>query len=270
MSDTNSPPRSPHPSDRRRSSFAGQFVDLFGRQSSGSASASAMASQQAPPSGPITAAAAEANRRRLSLTTLGLSGSPNQPSPFNNNPRSRGESMSSVTTDSVDESPFEEDGAPGPSTSPSQGSPFARRFSFGARALRDVKQGHGSGNANGRSHPNARSSPPTAVKRRGLSISPSQHQFPHQHLPFLSCQALFSPIGSLPYAPLAHGFDFAENMRTRAQRTSSISVGPPPPSTHHRAKSVAVMEPPVREVPKPAKAPDAFQERILKGDFYMD
>lgn len=29
------------------------------------------------------------------------------------------------------------------------------------------------------------------------------------------------------------------------------------------------MEPPVREMPKP-KVPDAMQERILKGDFYMD
>ena len=47
------------------------------------------------------------------------------------------------------------------------------------------------------------------------------------------------------------GFDFAENLRARAER-----------------KSAAVLEPP-RELPKP-KAPDAFQERILKGDFYMD
>ena len=37
-----------------------------------------------------------------------------------------------------------------------------------------------------------------------------------------------------------------------------------------RAKSVATMEPPVREMPKEQKRPDHFQERILKGDFYMD
>jgi hypothetical protein len=33
------------------------------------------------------------------------------------------------------------------------------------------------------------------------------------------------------------------------------------------------MEPPVREMPpqpRAAKKPDHFQERILKGDFYMD
>jgi hypothetical protein len=65
--------------------------------------------------------------------------------------------------------------------------------------------------------------------------------------------------------------NFAENLRSRAER-GSIS-GPPPmmgvPS-HQRAKSVAVMEPPIREMPKQPRQPDAMQERILKGDFYMD
>ncbi|KAL1616136.1 hypothetical protein UCDDS831_g06218 [Diplodia seriata] len=155
MADTNSPPRSPPPTERRRSSFAGQaFADLFGRQPTNQSpnNANGSASYQ----GPITSAAAQANRRRLSLTTLGLSGSPSQSSPFNTM-RSR------------------------------------------------------------------------------------------------------------------DGFNFAENMRTRAER-SSISAASPgrvSPPMHHRAKSIATAEP-IREVPKVAKAPDAFQERILKGDFYMD
>jgi len=42
------------------------------------------------------------------------------------------------------------------------------------------------------------------------------------------------------------------------------------PPLHQRAKSVAIMEPPVREMPKQPRVPDAMQERILKGDFYMD
>jgi len=72
--------------------------------------------------------------------------------------------------------------------------------------------------------------------------------------------------------PNGEGYNFAENLRSRAER-GSVS-GPPPmlsPSgtTHHRAKSVTIMEPPVREIPKP-RVPDAMQERILKGDFYMD
>jgi len=40
--------------------------------------------------------------------------------------------------------------------------------------------------------------------------------------------------------------------------------------THQRAKSVAIMEPPRDIQTTQAKRPDAFQERILKGDFYMD
>lgn len=94
-------------------------------------------------------------------------------------------------------------------------------MSFGARALRDVRQGSGSvGHTNG------------------------------------------------------EGYNFAENLRSRAERGSMS--GPPsglfgPNGTaHQRAKSVATMEPPVREIPKQPKVPDAMQERILKGDFYMD
>lgn len=70
------------------------------------------------------------------------------------------------------------------------------------------------------------------------------------------------------------GYNFAENLRTRAER-GSISGGIQPMQNmnaqqHHRAKSVTVMEPPAREMPKQPKVPDAMQERILKGDFYMD
>lgn len=42
------------------------------------------------------------------------------------------------------------------------------------------------------------------------------------------------------------------------------------PAMHSRAKSVATMEQPIREMPKEPQRPDHFQERILKGDFYMD
>ena len=59
---------------------------------------------------------------------------------------------------------------------------------------------------------------------------------------------------------------------------SGLSGGPvggqagSPRAAHGRAASVAVMEPPAREMPKPKEQvrPDHFQERILKGDFYMD
>ena len=76
------------------------------------------------------------------------------------------------------------------------------------------------------------------------------------------------------------GFNWSESLRSRAERTSSVSAaagsatlgpGSPRQQQHHqRATSVAVMEPPVKEMPKAPRAPDPFQERILKGDFYMD
>lgn len=79
----------------------------------------------------------------------------------------------------------------------------------------------------------------------------------------------------LTYFFSAEGYDFAENLRARAERTSiSGNAGHTMPqlplAPHQRSKSVAVMEPPKSELPKQRQVPDAFQERILKGDFYMD
>ncbi|KAF2842989.1 hypothetical protein M501DRAFT_1005688 [Patellaria atrata CBS 101060] len=211
-SDRNSPPLpSPPLADRRRASITGStFAELFSR------SPPSTSSSHYP--GPITSAAAQAQRRRLSLTTVGLSPTQGQTSPFGT-ARSRGESISSANSASVDESPFEDGDAPAPAN-PSTA--FGRRLSFGARALRDVRTGGSSGNGNGN----------------------------------------------------GEGFSFAENLRSRAERTSISGVSghhPAPPNPNHqRAKSVAIMEPPVKEVPRTPKVPDAFQERILKGDFYMD
>jgi hypothetical protein len=162
-SDRNSPPLpSPTASGRRRSSIAGQFVDLFGTRPSISGT-SAPATVQ----GPITTAAAQAQQRRLSLTTVGLSGSPNQTSPFGS-VRSRGDSISSSNSGTVEESPFEEGDAP---TSSVPTSPFARRMSFGARAMRNMSATTGNGNANGRPSVSKAKSPPTANHGRGLSCS---------------------------------------------------------------------------------------------------
>lgn len=72
----------------------------------------------------------------------------------------------------------------------------------------------------------------------------------------------------------SEGFNWSDNFRTRAERTSIASAGgmDRPTMGHARAKSVAVMEPPPAAPPKPKEQvrPDHFQERILKGDFYMD
>jgi hypothetical protein len=289
----NSPPLpSPGATERRRASVTAQtFQDLFGR-SSGYVGQQNNAQGA---SGPITTAAANAQRRRLSLTTIGLGASPGQTSPFQY-PRTRTESISSANSGSVDESPFEDDYAASTSaTSSNPATPFARRLSFGARALRDVRQSNGNvGNPNGRLSVHKASSPPTG---RGRGLSLLSHSLPS------SSSLLVGPLspGSFRSKSISHfrpppiaehiteqsdsvygdclltspltgeGYNFADNLRSRAERGS---MSGPPPSLgvhgHQRAKSVAIMEPPTREMPRQPKVPDAMQERILKGDFYMD
>ncbi|KAI9826461.1 MAG: hypothetical protein M1819_007354 [Sarea resinae] len=220
-------------SPHRRASFSpGQTLsELFGRKPSSAATSSAYP-------GPISSAAANAqaqHRRRLSVSTHGggaSSGSPPQSSPTSSGV-SRRESVSSSGSGytNVDENAIEEgDG-------PAAGSPntaFGRRLSFGARALRDVRVG----NANGRASTNLASSP--TVKGRG------------------------------------EGFNWSDSLRSRAERGSVAAPSIPDgasasePPHHQRAASIASMETPVREMPRQSRAPDHFQERILKGDFYMD
>lgn len=300
-STSQSPPRT------RRSSFAGAtFADLFG---TGRSSVSAprnvpttsAESQQGQYPGPITNAAAQAQRRRMSLTTLGLSGSPTATSPFGSY-RGRGESIGSANSGSIDESAVEDEFAKDQSTPTT---PFARRMSFGARAMRDIRSGgsgggggEGSPPQNGRSFPSqapssqharqaSTSVPSTGTisaregKGRGLSSLPSNKS----SLPASSSRTSFSIPFSNRRLTIAsatgEGFNWSENLRSRAERTASIAgpsggggVGLPLGSQNHsRAKSIATMEPPVREMPpqpRAAKKPDHFQERILKGDFYMD
>ncbi|KAL8675312.1 MAG: hypothetical protein Q9168_000269 [Polycauliona sp. 1 TL-2023] len=229
MSNENSPPPTPTSPSARRASFSpGQ---LFGRGPTNNNGGTA------PYPTPIATAAANAQaqqRRRLSITSLGLSGSPTQANAF---ARARHGSLSSAASNStsVDESAIEEGDAAPMSTSPH--SPFARRMSSGARALRDVRAG--SGNANGRSSTISISAP--SVKGRG------------------------------------EGYNWSEQLRSRAQRSSSITNPPTsaPPVTSRERHATSSNAPPQAEIPAkpPAKAdrvPDHFQERILKGDFYMD
>lgn len=157
MSNENSPPPTPTSPSARRASFSpGQ---LFGRGSAMNNGGTA------PYPTPIATAAANAQaqqRRRLSITSLGLSGSPTQANAF---ARARQGSLSSGASNntSVDENAIEEGEGPPMSTSPH--SPFARRMSSGARALRDVRTA--SGSVNGRSLTASTNAP--SVKGRGLS-----------------------------------------------------------------------------------------------------
>ncbi|KAI4202857.1 MAG: hypothetical protein LQ350_002228 [Teloschistes chrysophthalmus] len=237
MSNENSPPPTPNSASPRRASFSpGQ---LFGRgTNTGNSGTGAYPT-------PIATAAANAQaqqRRRLSITSLGLSGglsgSPTQASAF---ARARQGSLSTNASNntSIDENAIEEGDAAPLSASPS--SPFARRMSSGARALREVRTG--SGNANGRSSITPNSAP--SVKGRG------------------------------------EGFDWSEQLRSRAGRSSSVTSPPtsaPAVSQRERQATAAPPPPPPSEAPAKRtsrvfssdRVPDHFQERILKGDFYMD
>ncbi|KXT15038.1 hypothetical protein AC579_4876 [Pseudocercospora musae] len=261
MTDDNtssSPPRS-----ARRSSFAGEtLASLFGSGHRGSMSrtnseANANGNGQQPVQsypGPITQAAASAQRRRLSISTLGLSASPNS-SPFGSY-NNRRDSSGTAGSDSIDESAIEDE--PGPASAAPQ-TPFARRMSFGAKALRDVRTaGTTSPSQNGTSKP-------------GSTTATSENNAPKAQNGTISNRD--------SKARGSEGFNWSENFRTRAERTSiaggSSGFGfgqSSSPGRHDRSKSVAVMEPPAREMPKPKEQvrPDHFQERILKGDFYMD
>ena len=82
------------------------------------------------------------------------------------------------------------------------------------------------------------------------------------------------------------GFNWSEQLRSRAESSvsgsrPSFSLGSSSPpanrATHDRARSVSEMAQPPNQMPpapvkqqQPRAKPDAFQERILKGDFYMD
>lgn len=208
----NSPPPTPEATTNRRASFSpGQKLsELFGRSPPNGNGSSAYP-------GPITTAAANAQaqqRRRTSIASLGMAGSPTQTSAFANM-RNRQSSLGSGSSPStsISESAIEEGDAE-PNISPT--SQIARRMSFGAKALRDVKTG-GTG----------------------------------------------------------EGFNWSEQIRNRAERSASINSQASPglptgPPTHQKAASVSATEQPIKEMPKSPKQPDHFQERILKGDFYMD
>lgn len=165
-SNENSPPPTPTSTTNRRASFSpGQKLsELFGRSPPNGNGTSAYP-------GPIATAAANAQaqqRRRTSIASLGTAGSPTQTSAFSNlrNRQSSLGSGSSPST-SINESAVEEGDAE-PNTSPT--SPFARRMSFGAKALRDVRTG-GINNANGRASTIVASAP--SVKGRGVSSNRS-------------------------------------------------------------------------------------------------
>jgi hypothetical protein len=248
----------------RRGSFAGlPFTDLFSKQSNN-------------PSGQQTGNNTQANQqRRLSISTLGLSGSPTQTSTFGSRAFRRGSLSSSLGSVQNNEDAVAEDAeGSSPGTTPS--SPFARRVSFGAQALREARAG---------SIGNGRYPPPSsslAGARRTASTAVAGSSIPGPS-PSSSASSRSPASASSSAAPLeersnasrrpGEGFNWTEALRHRAERAPSIG-GPVSPNPgrnvgHQRAASIATMEQPAREIPKQPKQnkPDFFQEKILRGDF---
>lgn len=220
------------------------FNDLFSRQNNQAAARDA--------------ANAQASQRRLSVTTLGLSGSPTQAAAFANAPFRRGSLSSSWSSSGVNPEDAVAEDAEGASPS----SPFARRVSFGAQALREARAGS---IGNGRLPPAQPSSMAGVPQRSPSSAAPARSP--------ASTATFAQDDKSNPSRRLGEGFNWSEALRSRAERAPSIG-GPASPSAtrhspHQRATSIASMESPGREIPKQPKhnKPDFFQEKILRGDF---
>ncbi|KAG0650781.1 hypothetical protein D0Z07_2847 [Hyphodiscus hymeniophilus] len=265
----------------RRGSFTTQtFNNIFGGGRSNSTSGSPTA--PFPSTGPITTAAAQDQRRRMSISTLGLSGSsPTQTTPFTFGPR-RG-SVSTDRSDSIDESAIDDDDG---SSRSIPSTPFARRMSYGAQALRARTQ-NGSPGANGRSSSysatpkNNAQLPTIPAGPRGGGVTPPKTQASQASTQSKPKTASDHPVSARPGE--GSGFNWSEQLRSRAESSVSQTQRPSfstpnAAKPHDRNKSVSEMPTPPMAVPPPAaaparpasKKPDAFQERILKGDFYMD
>ncbi|KAK7923137.1 hypothetical protein PG985_007208 [Apiospora marii] len=218
--------------------------------------------------------------RRLSVTTIGLSGTGPAPASTPFGTLRRG-SISTNGSDSIDENAVEDDESS--RTAPT--TPFTRRMSFGAQAMRSMRTPGGtSPGSNGRpdlarcsSGGNARPSLSTSAPTSGGRRSSSQASIVlHTRTP---SDMLFA-------ARADQGYTWSEQLRSRAESSvsgarptfASTGNGSPPRASnnfHDRAKSISDMPAPPQQAatvkPKPPqRKPDAMQERILKGDFYMD
>ncbi|KAI9885891.1 MAG: inositol polyphosphate 5-phosphatase [Watsoniomyces obsoletus] len=231
--------------DRRASFSPGQpFTTLFGRSPTNNSGAPKPPTGTSAYPGPIATAAAAAQahkQRRMSISTFGLSGcSPTQTSPFSGGSgTSRRESLSSTSTGSspattLDENVIEEVDGNGPSPT----TPLARRMSFGAKALRDVRTGEGfNWSESIRSRAERASSINTNnVNNNNVNLSSNVHH---------------------PSTPPATAAAVARQRSTTLPPLPQGALAPSGGGTHQQPKP-------------PVVVPDAFQERILKGDFYMD
>jgi hypothetical protein len=290
-----------NPRNRRGSITQAALSNLFQRGSSGANGQSFSGQSQA--QAPIVN---DPQRRRLSVTTLGLSGAPATQNQPGLGIRRSSMSTNSNNSDAIDESAIEDDDY-GSSTRTAPTTPFTRRMSFGTSTMRTYRPGGSPGNGKNPTsppppHPSNRRASAAHAPRGSLAQTPGTTfsaalagRRASLGVPFLSpvLQASDNSHSRLSSDSSSsrldqQGFNWSEQLRTRAESSFSqgaaarasfsFGAGSPPrnaPLQHDRAKSVSDMpQPPVQvEAMKPKvdrPKPDAFQERILKGDFYMD
>ncbi|KIX93375.1 uncharacterized protein Z520_11018 [Fonsecaea multimorphosa CBS 102226] len=261
MSDRNhAPPSPPPPQHRRRSSF----VEMFNPRTSSSPSALS----SSPPSSVVPSTpTVPQHRRGTSITALGLTTNPSNQAPFSAFGLQR---RASVATSSVASSPdfknsfgdepavIEEDDPSRATLHPPSSPSFARRVSFGAQALRDVRLGGSPGAAGGGRRP---SSSLFTLNENFENATPSRR----------------ATSGTAKTA--GEGFNWSEALRDRSRRSPSFSSSNPfsQGAPRPRSSSISTPEPP-KEISKPVespqakllKKPDALGERMLRGDFMMD
>lgn len=212
--------------------------------------------------------------RRLSITSLGLSGSPTQSLQYGNRNFRQGSISSSVGSSpgNPEEAVAEDVENSPPGAMPK--SPFARRLSFGAQALRDARSGS---IGNGRYHPSPPVSPPAGKHRTassaGLSTS-SGNKLSGTSSASTHKGLSQNDMSNMSRRPIGEGFNWSESLRAKAERgpisPNSAYSQQPQQAQHRRATSIASMDQPTREMPKQPKQdnkPDFFQEKILRGDF---
>ena len=285
------PPASPPPQRRRRSSF----VDMFTSRSTSSNNVSS-----SPPTNQATSTSAmPAHHRGMSITTMGLTGNANgQNGPFNAFARQR---RASVATSSASGSPEfknnfgdepavieEDDTARVP---PNSSASFGRRLSFGAQALREVKQGSGPGSPGAGRRPSSFLSTldedngnnlPSRPVSSGKAKTPGKDRgLPPANFRILSPPSPTSKI--MLITSLGEGFNWSEALRDRSKRSPSFTSGNPFASNSNRPRATssgasdAPPPPPPQEMPKTVETPrsrmrkpDHLGERMLRGDFMMD
>jgi hypothetical protein len=223
---------------RRGSVGNAVFSNLFQRSSSTSAGSGTVFP-------PAISVGDPAQRRRLSVSTLGIHGS----SPTSSNAPyhfRRASTSTNSNSESIDECAVEEDEMGYPTSAKTAPSTPFRRMSVGGPPVRGFRNGSiGTG----------KTSSATPRTRDQNTISWSEQ---------LRTRAESSVSGQRPSFSLGNGFGTSPPRGSVAQ----------PPQEHIR--SVTEMHAPPAQAasarPKQPerRKPDAFQERILKGDFYMD